>query len=167
MQRIAYWLTPLIALGVALFLIVLLYRINQTELIYGVAHQKNDTTAKENPQNSVDTWLTQLSESERLGYFFPVNEIYVDVDLNQKIVHEIIYQLKADIKDPYQLFCLKEELREFELNYFLQNDKSGTTLLIHSKDQQKLQKLVATLKNYQILASVVPFKEEESWKNIK
>ncbi len=167
MQRIAYWLTPIITVGVALFIVLLLYRINQGEAV---------PTLQKKPVNGVFTskdtdkdngWLERFSKSERLGYFFPVNEIYINIDLNQKIVQETIYQLKAKIKDPYQLFCLKEEIKQFGFTHLLRKDSHGMILLIRSKNQNKLNKLVNTLKNYQIVATVMPFKEEEKWKNIK
>jgi len=167
MHRVAYWLTPLIALGVALFIVVLLYKINQGEP-GNVLINKSGSSQKHSGGSAIESgWLERFSESERLGYFFPVNEIYIDVDLNQKIVSQTIYQLKAVIKDPYQLFCLKEELNQYKLNYFLQNDKTNTLLLINSKDIKRLEQLVQTLHNYEILATVLPFKEEEAWKNTK
>ncbi len=167
MQRLAYWLTPIITIGVALFLILLLYRINQgeAEAVLPKKILKNRQKSNEIPKDS--GWLERFSKSERLGYFFPVNEIYINLDLTQKIVHETIYQLKATISDPYQLFCLKEELKQYGLKHLLKKDSTGMRLLIRSKNQNKLAQLVKTLKNYQIMATIVPFKEEKKWKNIK
>ncbi len=167
MERLAYWLTPIIAIGVALFLVLLLYRINQGETP-PLLEQKSIGNRLTSDQMLHDNgWLERFSKSERLGYFFPVNEIYINLDLTQKIVHETIYQLNATIHDPYQLFCLKEELKQYGLKHLLKKDSTGMTLLIRSKDQVKLTKLVATLKKYQIMATIVPFKEEKKWKNIK
>jgi hypothetical protein len=166
MQRLAYWLTPIIAIGVALFLVLLLYRINQgtTTPLLQQKPKKNSLSLNMSEDNS---WLERFSKSERLGYFFPVNEIYINLDLTQKIVKETIYQLNATIKDPYQLFCLKEELKQYGFKHLLKKDSKGVMLLIRSKNEKKLNQLVDTLKNYQITASIVPFKEEEKWKNIK
>jgi hypothetical protein len=166
MHRVAYWLTPIIAVGVAFFLVFFLYKVNQIGMIENsIEKSGHDTLVSVSGENI--GWLSRLNESGQSGYFFPVNEIYLDLDLNQKIVHEILYQLVARINDPYQLFCLKEELRSFGFRYFLQQDKTGTKLLIQSKNITKLQSLVETLKQYQIMATVAPFKEEEAWKNIK
>ncbi|MBN2894973.1 MAG: hypothetical protein JXK05_03655 [Campylobacterales bacterium] len=167
MHKVAYWLTPLIALGVAFFLIVLLYTINQGEASPG-SLQKSTVALSPKEQTLVESgWLERFSQSERHGYFFPVNEIYINIDLNRDITLETTYQLKATIKDPYQLFCLKEELKHAKWRYFLQQDKSGTLLLIQSKEIDRLQKFVETLKNYHITATVLPFKEEEEWKSTK
>jgi hypothetical protein len=80
--------------------------------------------------------------------------------LNEKIVSETVYKLSAPILDPYQLFCLKEELKQHRLKYYLKKDKSGAELLIFSKDREKLNSLVEVLKNYQISANVGLYKED-------
>ena len=167
MQRLAYWLTPIITIGVALFLVLLLYRINQGEVSPILPKKTVGNKLKSNEISKNSGWLERFSKSERLGYFFPVNEIYINLDLTQKIIHETIYQLKATISDPYQLFCLKEELKQYGLKHLLKKDSTGLTLLIRSKNEDKLTQLVDTLKNYQIMATIVPFKEEIKWKNIK
>jgi len=57
--------------------------------------------------------LNHFSKTERLGYFYPVNEVLIEVDLNEKIASKkTIYKLSASLLDPYQLFCLKEELNQ-------------------------------------------------------
>ncbi|MDQ7061695.1 MAG: hypothetical protein Q9M43_11425 [Sulfurimonas sp.] len=75
-------------------------------------------------------WLDHFSQTQRLGYFYPVNEVYVKVDLNEKITKTITYKLSAPLLDPYQLFCLKEELKQHKLKYFLEKDSMGVELLI-------------------------------------
>lgn len=167
MQRLAYWLTPIIAIGVALFLVLLLYRINQGETPPLIQQKPMGNSLPSSKISKDNGWLERFSKSERLGYFFPVNEIYLNIDLNQHIIQETIYQLKASIHDPYQFFCLKEELKNFGFKHLLKKDTKGTLLLIRSKNRDKLTALVNTLKNYQITATVMPFKEEKKWKNIK
>ena len=71
-----------------------------------------------------------------------------------------IYKLSASLLDPYQLFCLKEELARHKLKYFLKRDKDGVELLIYSKDVKRLNSLVKVLKNYQISAKVGLYKED-------
>ncbi|MEA2091681.1 MAG: hypothetical protein U9O83_04845, partial [Campylobacterota bacterium] len=105
-------------------------------------------------------WLNHFSKSERLGYFYPVNEAYIEIDLDEKITSKTIYKLSANLLDPYQLFCLKEELKQHKLRYYLKRDKSSVELLIYSKNIEKLNSLVRVLKNYQISAKVELFKED-------
>jgi hypothetical protein len=161
MQKILRWFTPLLAVGVAIFIVFFLISINS------VQEQKDskpltlsNEIISEKPK---DVWLQHFSQTQRLGYFYPVNEVYVTLDLNEKIVNAIptvMYELSASLLDPYQLFCLKEELRRHALKYYLKKDKDTITLLIYSQDVNKLNSLVKVLKNYQITASIKPYKEE-------
>ncbi len=157
MQKILKWFTPVLALGVAIFIYFFLLSINSSEeplhtdpLVY-----KSEVVEKKEDK----LWLNHFSQTERLGYFYPVNEVFVKVDLDEKIIKTIMYKLSAPLLDPYQLFCLKEELKQHQLKYYLQKDKSGIELLIYSKEIDKLNSLVKILKNYQISATVMPYNE--------
>jgi len=158
MQKIIKWFTPVLALGVAVFIIFFLFSINPSQELNEVeplAHQSGIVQKK--PEK---IWLNHFSKTERLGYFYPVNEIYIKVDLDEKITNTIKYKLSASLLDPYQLFCLKEELNQHKLKYYLKRDKNGVELLIFSKNIDKLNSLVRVLKNYQISATIKPYKEE-------
>ena len=167
MQRYVHWLTPLIAFGVAVYITIFMIQVNQTDPLPLVKPVPlHSDRGAQTPQGE-KRWLDALARSERQGDFYPVNEIYIEVDLNQKLVHEKIYRLSARLRDPYQLFCLKQELKQHHLRYTLKKEKDGAELLVYSKDQSKLKALVTALKNYQITASFLPFKEDQRWKNIK
>lgn len=158
MQKILKWLTLLIAAGVAVFIVFFLISINSNETSTAPAPLKHKSEVSlKKPQ---DIWLNSFSKSQKLGYFYPVNEVLVQVDLNEKIPSKTIYKLSAAVLDPYQLFCLKEELMRHSMEYYLKKDKDGTELLIYSKDQVMLNSLVEVLKNYQISANVRLYKED-------
>lgn len=157
LQKTLKWLTPLIGVGVAIFLVFFLISINSDEFIeVEPLEYKDEPIVKKQKK----VWLDHFSQTQRLGYFYPVNEVYVKVDLDEKITKTITYKLSAPLLDPYQLFCLKEELRNHRLKYFLQKSKMGVELLIFSKNIEKLNSLVKVLKNYEISAVIEPFKEE-------
>ena len=158
MQKILKWLTPLIGVGVAVFIVFFMISINSSEEFVEsepLAFKKKVTQKK--PEK---VWLNHFSEAERLGYFYPVNEVYIKVDLDEKITKTITYRLSAPLLDPYQLFCLKEELKQHKLKYSLEKEKDGVELLIFSKNIDRLNSLVKVLKNYQISAIIKPYKEE-------
>jgi outer membrane usher protein FimD/PapC len=159
MQKIMKWFAPLLAVGVAIFIISFLVSINSQE---PVVESKPLKLKSENiaPKQKEKIWLNHLSQTQKKGYFYPVNEIYVEVNLNEKITKTITYKLSAVLKDPYQLFCLKEELKRYGLKYFLKKDKQGIELLIYSQNVDKLRSLVQVLKNYKISAQIKPYKEE-------
>lgn len=159
MQKILKWLTLLITVGVAVFIVFFLISINSNEALSNPAplKHKSETVVKK-PE---DIWLNSFSKSEKLGYFYPVNEVLIQVDLNEKIPSKTIYKLSAAVLDPYQLFCLKEELKRNGFEYYLKKDKDGAELLIYSKDKERLDSLVQVLKNYQISAKVGLYKEDK------
>jgi len=157
-RKILKWLTPLIAVGVAVFIIFFLISINSNDTYIRLSPLEHKSSAAVEEPKKV--WLNHFSKSEKLGYFYPVNEVFIQVDLNEKIVSETVYKLSAPILDPYQLFCLKEELKQHRLKYYLKKDKNGAELLIFSKDRDKLNSLVEVLKNYQISANVGLYKED-------
>lgn len=84
MRKILKWLTPLIAVGVAVFILFFLISINSDETSVALAplEHKSDVVV-EQPQQ---VWLNHFSKTEKLGYFYPVNEVLIQVDLNEKIV---------------------------------------------------------------------------------
>ncbi len=158
MQKIIKWFAPLLALGVATFLLFFLISINKYDEHENLEPFVLDTNVTQKKSQKI--WLDHFSKTEKLGYSFPVNEVYVKVDLDEKITKTITYRLSAAVLDPYQIFCLKEELKQYKLKYYLQQDKRKMELLIYSQDVNKLNKLVKVLKNYQISAIVKPYKEE-------
>jgi len=158
MQKVLKWLTPLIAVGVAIFIIFFLVSINSNEVLSDTKPLSLD--AKPVAVTPKQMWLDKFVESERKGYFYPVNEVYVSVDLEEKITKTITYRLSAKLLDPYQLFCLKEELKNHKLKYYLQKDKKDIDLFIYSQNVDKLNNLVKVLKNYKISAIIKPYKEE-------
>jgi hypothetical protein len=158
MQKIMKWFAPLFSVGVGLFIIFFLISINSDEPEY--ESQALALEKKVHPSKPEKLWLNHLSKTKKEGYFYPVNEIYLKVDLDEKITKTITYKLSAYIKDPYQLFCLKEELKNHGLKYFLKKDRSGLELLIYSQNVDKLHSLVAVLKNYKISAHIEPYKED-------
>ena len=158
MQKILKWFTPIIGIGVAIFIIFFLISINSSQkFVESEPLILNDEVVQKKPKK---VWLNHFSQTQRLGYFYPVNEVYIKIDLDEKITKVITYKLSAPLLDPYQLFCLKEELKQHKLKYFLEKDANGVELLIFSKNIDKLNSLVKVLKNYQISAMIESYKEE-------
>ena len=142
----------------AIFIVFFLISINsQEEFIESEPLTRKDEIVPKKPKK---VWLNHFSQTQRLGYFYPVNEVYIKIDLDEKITKIITYKLSAPLLDPYQLFCLKEELKQHKLKYFLEKDKTSVELLIFSKNIDKLNSLVKVLKNYQISATIQSHKEE-------
>ena len=158
MQKLLKWFAPVIALGVAIFIVFFLISINHSSKQYFIEPLELQVELAQKKPEKV--WLNHFSKTQRLGYYYPVNETYIKVDLEEKIVSNAVYKLSASLLDPYQLFCLKEELNQHKLKYYLSRDKDSVELLIYSQDVEKLNSLVRVLKNYQISANIELYKEE-------
>lgn len=152
---LAKWLFPAIFVGVAIFLILFLVQVNQTDAsIY--AEKADIPKAEELPYiPSREKWIERFSEHENKGYFYPVTEIFVELDLKEPPEKTTIYQLNAGDLDPYQLFCLKEVLKQYKLTYMFEQNKDEMKLVIYSKNLSQLQNIVKTLKNYAINARII------------
>jgi hypothetical protein len=164
MQRIAYWLIPIIAIAVTLLVALFLVQINRNEPIATKELISTDKSSRNSLQTTQSPWLERFSQSEKEGYFFPVNEIFITLDLKKQPVKEHAFRLSAILEDQYQLFCLQEELKQRGFRYFLKKVRQGTELLIYSKDKQKLQSLIKALKSYKITAKILPYEEVKNEK---
>jgi len=158
MKKTIKWFSFALLLGVTIFIVIFFIFINSNE--EPINSKPLSYESKPSGGKLKDGWLNHFSNIKKLGYFYPVNEVYIEVDLKEKITNPITYRLSASLLDPYQLFCLKEELKRHYLKYFLKKEKSKMELLIFSKNQEKLNSLVRILKNYQISAIIKPYKKE-------
>ncbi|NOQ30452.1 MAG: hypothetical protein GQ570_04935 [Helicobacteraceae bacterium] len=168
MKLLQKWLIPAITAGFAIFIGMFLFNINENVRISvdNISLEENKKS-EVNAQVEQSAWLERFAQSERDGFFYPVNEIYIKLDLSKEIEKKQIFRLSAILRDPYQLFCLEQELKRHKLLYYLNKEQKGAELLIFSKDKTKLNSLVASLKNYHITAKVVLYKEDKKWKNKK
>jgi len=152
---LAKWLFPAIFVGVAFFLVLFLVQVNQNDA--SIYADKADVPQAQNLPSipSKDKWIERFSEQKDAGYFYPVTEIFVEVDLKDPPKKTKMYQLKAGDLDPYQLFCLKEVLKQHKVKYMFEQKKEEMKLVIYSKNLNQLENIVKTLKNYAINASIV------------
>lgn len=157
MQKILKWFALALMVGVTIFIIFFLISINSDDEFV----ESKPLVYNENVQQKHQSqdWLVHFSKAKKLGYFYPVNEVYVKINLSEKINKTITYKLSTSKLDPYQIFCLKTELKNRNFKYLLDKNKDGVELFIFSKDKERVNSLVEVLKNYKI--SVVSISKEE------
>ena len=165
MHKAFKWLTPIITVGVAIFIVVFLIKINPSENTQLDKLQITNMKTQDGEPQSM--WLNHFSKSEQNGYFYPVNEIYINLDLNEQTGLTKTYQLDAPISDSYKLFCLQEVLKQYNVRYFLNKNQEDAKLLLYLDDKSKLDLLVKALKTYDISANILPYKEEKQWKKVQ
>ena len=153
MKKILKWFSLLFAVSVTVFVFFLLYSINSDEKIPKLEPLAySSLLEKQEPDNAL--WLNHLSQTKKKGYFFPVDEVYIKTELVQKKKPKTVYKLLVKDLDPYQIFCLKEELKQHKLQYFFQKEKKRTKLLVYSHKRDKLENLTKVLRRYQIEAKI-------------
>ncbi len=152
MKAIIKWLIPIITIGVAIFVVFFFISINSSpDFIKSNHTSSSDEIITKKPK---ELWLNNFSKGNTSGYVYPVSEVYLEVDLDEKINNTTTYELSASLLDQYQLFCLKEELKRYKLRYNLKNSNNKVELFIYSQNRKKLKSLVKALKDYQIFAKI-------------
>jgi len=152
---LAKWLFPSIAGGVAIFLILFLVQVNQNDASIYTDTVDVPQAQSLPPVESKEKWIERFSQHQDEGFFYPVTEIFVEVDLKEEKKKTKIYQLKAGDLDPYQLYCLKEVLHQYKTKYKFEQEKDDMKLIIYSQNLNQLKNIVKTLKNYAINAQII------------
>jgi hypothetical protein len=161
MRRAAYWLIPLIAFAVALFIVLFLVEINpSTPAMHSIEDDKKEDSSQ-GLKGQLGSWISHFSTTEENEYFYPVNEVTLKLDMGDEISTLEIYRLTVKPKNSDELLQTKEEVKKSELPYVMQDDGDTKILTVDSPDQSQLQSLVTKLKTYQIMATVSPYTEEK------
>lgn len=160
MRRFTYWLFPLIAAAVAAFIVVFMVQINPSVPLSERFSAEGNDVSSGIAGAEESSWLERFSQSGDKDYFYPVNEVHLVLDAGETPLVPN-YRLTVPLKDSYELFCVKQELHNKALPYFLQREGDAMTLLVDSNDQNTLASLVTKLKTYQITATLSPYTEEK------
>lgn len=159
-RRFVFWLFPVIALSVAVFITVFMIQINPSgsgdEDLPKAAHQGTQPTTKN------ESWLDRLIFKSEKEDSYPVNDIHLEVALKEGTSGTVPFVLNADINDSYQLFCLKQELKNTKLPYsIIRQEGDKIAFAVDTADKNKLVSLVTKLKTYQITATMSPYTEDQ------
>ncbi|MDD5158551.1 MAG: hypothetical protein PHI47_00765 [Sulfuricurvum sp.] len=82
MRRAAYWLFPLIALTVAVFIVVFMIQINPAAPVLNERPGEAETEVASHFNPEIGNWIERFSTTEEKGYFYPVNELTLELDAN-------------------------------------------------------------------------------------
>lgn len=161
MRRAAYWLIPLIAFGVALFIALFLVEINPTAPKVHSTDATEETTSVIGLKDRIGSWIRHFSKGGEDDYLYPVNEVTLKLDMGDKNSDLDLYRLIIKPKNSDELLQCKEELKKTDLPYVMQNEGDVKTIMVDSTDKSALQSLVTKLKTYQITAKLSPYSEEK------
>jgi len=161
MRRAAFWLFPLIAFSVALFIVLFLVQINPSAPNVSLTENNDEIESSEGLKEKFGSWLSHFSVTEESGYFYPVNEVTLNLDMGGESAVSEMYRLTIKPQNSDELLQVMEELKQSTLPYEMQNNEDTKQITVDSTDQFQLQSLVTKLKTYQITATVAPFTEEK------
>lgn len=77
-RRAAYWLVPLIAIGVAVFIVYFLIQINPSAPRIKMSDVDDVLPPKEGEGEK--GWMDKFAGDGEKEYFYPVNELYLNLD---------------------------------------------------------------------------------------
>ena len=161
MRRTAYWLVPLIAFAVALFIVLFLIQINPSAPKLDVKENGGESVSSKGLKEELGSWISHFAKSGENDYFYPVNEVTLKLDMGDKNSVPELYRLTIKPKSSDELLQCKEELKKTDLPYVIQNEEGSKVLTVDATDKTQLQSLVTKLKTYQITATVSPYTEEK------
>ena len=160
MQKFLKWLWLFSVVGVFVFVFDFVYDIYKSDenikepkpLVFEV---------KIDSKNQDIKWLDKIKNKQiEKNDELPVEEVVVKASLVKKTAKKIkLYKVEVNSLDPYQIFCLQEELNRFGVKYVFAKSKTDTKLYVVSKNVTKLKKLVDALKRYNIIATIKFYKE--------
>ncbi len=102
------------------------------------------------------TWAELLANSKESKFSFPVNELYMQIDLKKYIPPKIkSYRLVVDRADRYSIFCIVQTLSQMDLPYVVEKRDSKPTIYVGSKTENSLKSVVKKLKDYDIESKIV------------
>ena len=102
------------------------------------------------------TWSEALAISKETKFSFPVNELYMQIDLKKYIPPKVkSYKLIVDRADRYSLFCIVQTLSQMNLPYVVEKKESVPTIYVGSKTENSLKSVVKKLKDYDIESKII------------
>ena len=109
---------------------------------------------KTQPLNS--SWIKGLAKSNESRYEYPVNELFMQIDLHKYIPPKVkSYKLVIANIDRYSVFCVVQTLSGLNLPFVLSKDKNIPNISMSSGSKKILKKVTNKLKNYDIESKIV------------
>jgi hypothetical protein len=143
----------IVILGV--FLMNLL-NFDETKVHVGKEYLSPLDTNKQEISFQEKTWAGELALSKSAQFTFPVNELFMQIDLKKYVPPKVkFFQLVVDKTDRYSLFCILQTLSSFNLPFVLEKEAKYPNVYVTSKTKEPLKKMIKRLKEYDIDSKIV------------
>lgn len=102
------------------------------------------------------TWTQELANSNESMFSFPVNELYMQIDLKQYVPPKVkSFRLVVDRTDRYSLFCIVQTLSSMNLPFVVDKKNKVPVIHVSSKTEESLKGVVQKLKDYDIESKII------------
>ncbi len=108
--------------------------------------------------NLTHTWIDNLVKNQKSDFLYPVNELYMHINLQKKYVSAKktkSYKLIIQNINSYSMFCVMQTLHGFNLPFVLTKGKADSAIYMNSSDKKKLKKIEKKLKFYNINSKIL------------
>jgi len=101
------------------------------------------------------TWAQSLAGSDKTRFTFPVNELFMKIDLRTYVPPKIkSYRLVVDRADRYSLFCIVQTLSGMNMPYVIEKQNNIPIIHVSSKTEDNLKEIVNKLRHYDIESKI-------------
>ncbi|MFA6761111.1 MAG: hypothetical protein WCR69_08725 [Sulfuricurvum sp.] len=159
MKKWLKYLPPLVMSGVAVFIIYFLFSLYEKQESV-VIHTHTSSHEVESLKNSEDSWLKSLAKTKLAKSTYAVNEAELKFEIKEIASKGTLYTLRVSLLDPYEQFCLEEELKRYGFEHIFSKNDKNINVLIYSDSKERLDSLVKDLKNYKISSKIEPYSKD-------
>ncbi len=111
---------------------------------------------EEKTQNLGKSWINNLVKNKNSTYLYPVNELYMHIDLQKYIPPKVkSYRLIIQNIDRYSLFCVMQTLQGFKLPFVVTKQKTAPVIYMGSANKKRLLVIERELAKYGINSKIV------------
>ena len=128
----------------------------ETGSVYSDAQYLSSSQKKSEEILKNKTWSEALAVVNETKFSFPVNELYMQIDLKKYISPKVkSYRLVIDRADRYSLFCIVQTLSQMNLPYVVEKRDEVPIIYVASKTKNLLGSVIEKLEDYDIESKIV------------
>lgn len=102
------------------------------------------------------TWTEELAGAKDTKFSFPVNELFMQIDLKDYIPPKVkSFRLVVDRSDRYSLFCIIQTLSSMDLPFVVEKNNKIPLIHVESDTKESLNKVVDKLMDYDIKSKII------------
>lgn len=102
------------------------------------------------------TWTQDLADPMSTKFSFPVNELFIQIDLKEYVAPKTrFFQLLIDKADRYSIFCIVQTLSSMNFPYVVSKEGKDTVIHVSAKDKALMEEVAQKLKHFDIDSKII------------